>query len=100
MATCTYVCEETSREPDNHEGNHHGGGKHRTPVLAGLLLAVAVVYPFRCVLLLETSVSRYRELMDCLAMAGLNPSVCRSVGMPGVAVQSGRVQVRPELCRV
>ena len=39
MATCTYVCEETSREPDNHEGNHHGGGKHRTPVLAGLLLA-------------------------------------------------------------
>ena len=58
MATCTYVCEETSREPDNHEGNHHGGGKHRTPVLAGLLLAVAVVYPFRCVLL-ETSVSLF-----------------------------------------
>ena len=40
MATCTYVCAETAREPKDHGGNHHGGGKHRSPVLAGLLLLI------------------------------------------------------------
>ena len=43
---CTQIM--TVREPDHHGGKDHGGGSKRNPVL-GVLLLVACIYPFRCV---------------------------------------------------
>ena len=44
------LCTETVtvREPDYHGGKGHGGGDKRSPVI-GVLLLVACIYPFRCV---------------------------------------------------
>ena len=39
---------ETVRKPDHHGGKDHGGGSKRNPVL-GVMLLVACIYPFRCV---------------------------------------------------
>ena len=40
---------ETVRKPGHHDGGEdHGGGSKRNPVL-GVILLVACIYPFRCV---------------------------------------------------
>ena len=50
----------TLREPDHHGGRDHGGGNKRNPVL-GVMLLVACIYPFRCVV--RTSVHSLKRTL-------------------------------------
>ena len=56
------LCTETVtvREPDYHGGKGHGGGDKRSPVI-GVLLLVACIYPFRCVV--RTSVHSVKRTL-------------------------------------